>query len=202
MLLYLIRHGETEFNKEKRYQGKIDISLSEEGRDKLFKADFEPEIVYVSGLKRTAETAGVLFPGAELRIKPGLNEMNFGSFDGRTADEMEEDPEYRKWVDNDCETRCPGGENKAEFSERVCEAFKEVVMECFAEDRGEAVIVSHGGTIMAILEVYGNPKRDFYDWLIGNGCGFVLEYESKEDLSYCRVIREVRYATDFVSMKI
>ncbi|MCR4658009.1 MAG: histidine phosphatase family protein [Lachnospiraceae bacterium] len=202
MLLYLIRHGETDFNKEKRYQGRRDISLSKEGIAKLRKADFEPETVYVSGLKRTSETAKVLFPGAKLRAVPGLNEMNFGVFDGRTADEMEEDPEYRKWVDNNCETRCPGGEDKEEFSKRVCKAFEEIVTECVSDGQKEAVIVSHGGTIMAILEVYATPKRDFYDWLSGNGCGFVLEYEPEAGLSSYRLVGEVQYSTDYVSMKI
>ena len=202
MILYFIRHGETEFNRDKRYQGNLNIPLSKEGAEKVQKADFEPEVVYVSGLKRTAETAAILFPNAKQRRVPGLNEMNFGIFEGRNADEMEFDPAYRDWVDHNCETRCPGGEDKAEFSERVCRAFEEVMQECLAEGREEVVIVSHGGTIMTILEAYGNPKRDFYGWLCGNALGFVFEYDPPAALGTMQLIDEVAYAADFVEMKI
>ena len=194
MLLYLIRHGETEFNKSKKYQGAVDIPLSAEGRSKLFKADFEPETVYVSGLRRTAETAKILFPGARLKRVSGFNEMNFGAFEGRSADEMEKDDAYRKWVSDNCESRCPGGEDKAGFCGRVLAAFEEVIRECAEADRREAVIVSHGGTIMAIAEACGRPGRSFYQWSVGNGAGLVFECDPKRTPLSCEFIRETVYA--------
>ena len=91
MYIYLIRHGETGHNRDRRYQGQIDVPLSGEGKAGLMRAGFEPGIVYVSGLVRTLQTAELLFPDAEYRSVPGLNEMDFGVFDGRSAVELEKD---------------------------------------------------------------------------------------------------------------
>ena len=57
----------------------------------------------------------------------GLKEMDFGVFEGRNYREMEYDPQYRAWVETGCEGRCPGGESKAEFCQRVCTAFAALV---------------------------------------------------------------------------
>ena len=65
MLIYLLRHGQTEYNAQKRYQGQRDIPLSAAGIAQLRQADFAPEVVYVTPLQRTAQTARVFFPGAK-----------------------------------------------------------------------------------------------------------------------------------------
>ena len=62
MKIYLLRHGQTEYNEQKRYQGTRDIPLSEKGRACLRQADLEPAEVYVSPLSRAVETAQILFP--------------------------------------------------------------------------------------------------------------------------------------------
>ena len=66
MLIYLLRHGLTSYNAEKRYQGQRDIPLSAEGRAQLRRADFSPSTVYITPLCRTRQTAEVLFPEANL----------------------------------------------------------------------------------------------------------------------------------------
>ena len=55
MLIYLLRHGLTEYNAQKRYQGQRDIPLSPEGAAQLRKADFDPDVVYVTPLQRTSQ---------------------------------------------------------------------------------------------------------------------------------------------------
>ena len=72
MLIYLLRHGQTEYNAQKRYQGQRDIPLSAAGIAQLRQADFAPEVVYVTPLQRTAQTARVFFPGAKLIPVDGL----------------------------------------------------------------------------------------------------------------------------------
>ena len=89
MLIYFLRHGLTEYNAEKRYQGQRDIPLSAAGRAMLRKADIEPQTVYITPLCRTRQTAEVLFPTAKLVVVDGLKEMCFGSFEGRNFIEME-----------------------------------------------------------------------------------------------------------------
>lgn len=171
MLIYLLRHGETAWNAEKRYQGRTDLTLSDQGRELLAQADIFPQRVYVSPLRRTAETAAIFFPRAEQITVPSFREMDFGAFEGRTAGEMADDPDYRSWVEGGCEGRCPGGEDWEEFSRRTCAAFAQL-MEAPPDP---LVIVAHGGTQMAILERFGQPARPRYGWLCKNGGGFRLE---------------------------
>ena len=94
MKVYLLRHGQTEYNVDKRYQGTRDIPLSEMGRAALRRADIEPDTVYVSPLCRAVDTARVLFPAARLVPVHDLREMCFGIFEGRNYVEMERDPDY------------------------------------------------------------------------------------------------------------
>ena len=75
MLIYLLRHGLTEYNAQKRYQGQRDIPLSAEGLSQLRRADIDPKVVYITPLQRTAQTARVLFPEAELVVVKDLHEM-------------------------------------------------------------------------------------------------------------------------------
>lgn len=145
MLIYLLRHGLTAYNAEKRYQGQRDIPLSPAGRAQLRQADLRPETVYITPLCRTRQTAEVLFPGARLVEVKDLQEMCFGSFEGRNFIEMEHDPDYLAWVNANCESPCPDGETKAVFSERVCRAFAALVDRALADGEETLVILAHGG---------------------------------------------------------
>ena len=131
MQAVLIRHGRTPGNDERRYIGRTDESLSARGKAEAEKAvrDFEQKKVYVSPLKRARETAAILFPNAEQIILPGLRETDFGSFEGKTADEMADDADYRAWVDGMCLGTCPGGESRADVTRRAVEAFECAVRE-------------------------------------------------------------------------
>ena len=185
MNIWLIRHGLTLPGEEGRYQGFLDESLSEKGKLQLEQAPQEPSHVYTSPAKRARETASILFPCADQVCIPGLWEMNFGVFEGRTFKEMENDARYREWVDGMCLGRCPGGESRASFSERVCNAFLDVLsQERERQQRDSAendlFIVSHGGTQMAILERWGRPVRDYYSWQSPCGSGWLLELKVNE----------------------
>ncbi len=175
MLIYLIRHGETVWNRAGRYQGWQDIPLSPAGRQELRRAEICPETVYVTPLSRTRETAEILFPGARYIPVTGLREMCFGDFEGRNYMEMEHDRAYRDWVDGGCLGKCPGGESRAEFSARVVRAFTDLVNTALSQNESMLVIVAHGGTVMSALERYGRPEKSYYDWLPDNGSGYVLE---------------------------
>ena len=83
MLIYLLRHGLTQDNQEKRYQGRRDVPLCPQGLAQLRRADFAPKTVMITSLQRTRQTAEVLFPDAELVVADGLKEMDFGVFEGR-----------------------------------------------------------------------------------------------------------------------
>ena len=81
----------------------------------------------------------------------GLKEMCFGSFEGRNYVEMEHDPDYQAWVAANCESSCPDGERKDEFSDRICKTFAALVDKALADGEDMLVILAHGGTQMAAL---------------------------------------------------
>lgn len=175
MKIYLLRHGETTYNVEKRYQGIMDIPLSPKGRAELVQADFSPAVVYVSPLSRARETARILFPQAQQIVVPDLREMCFGIFQGKNFPELADDPAYSAWVNANCETPCPRGESKPEFCDRSCAAFEALVNQAFAEKQPQLVILAHGGTQMAVMERYALPHRDYNTWCGPNAGGYLLE---------------------------
>ncbi|MGG6499241.1 UNVERIFIED_CONTAM: histidine phosphatase family protein, partial [Bacteroidetes bacterium 56_B9] len=76
----------------------------------------------------------------------GLKEMCFGSFEGRNYIEMEHDPDYKAWVAANCESSCPDGERKDDFSDRECRTFAALVDKALADGEEMLVILDHGGT--------------------------------------------------------
>lgn len=178
MKIYLLRHGLTSYNAEKRYQGTRDIPLCEEGRAQLIQADIFPSKVYVAPLVRARSTAELVFPNAEPVIVDDFREMCFGIFEGRNYIEMERDPDYLAWVGNNCEGSCPGGERKADFSERTCNAFVPLVEQALNNGEELLVIMAHGGTQMAIMERYAIPRKEYYHWCGPNAGGYVLETDA------------------------
>lgn len=193
MLIYLLRHGETVWNAERRYQGSHDIPLSSEGLEQLRPAPFTPERVYVTKLRRTRQTAERIFPGAALVEVEGLQEMCFGDFEGRNYMEMEHDTAYRAWVDGNCQGRCPNGESQAEFSDRIFAAFSGLMEEAAARGETRLVIVAHGGTQMALLERCGRPAQSYYAWLTGNGKGYLLDSARWDSERLLTVVEEVDF---------
>ena len=193
MLIYLLRHGLTQYNAEKRYQGQRDIPLSEAGRALLRKADIHPKTVYITPLCRTRQTAEILFPDAQLVPVDGLKEMCFGSFEGRNFIEMEKDPEYQAWVQANCESSCPDGERKEDFSNRICAAFSALVDKALADGEEMLVILAHGGTQMAAMERYALPHKDYYEWCAPNAGGFVLDARDWAEKRVLYLVKTVQY---------
>ena len=193
MRIYLLRHGETRYNAEKRYLGRTDIPLSPKGREELDRADFSPETVYVSPLRRTAETAEILFPEARLIPVPDLREMDFGIFEGRTYLDMADLSAYREWVDGGCLGQIPGGEGKADFCERVCAAFAALADRAAENGENPLVIVAHGGTQMAVMERYALPRRDYFGWLGPYGGGYVLDAALWKRERVLKLVETVQY---------
>ena len=198
MLIYLLRHGLTAYNAEKRYQGQRDIPLCPVGRAQLRQADLRPETVYITPLCRTRQTAEVLFPGARLVEVKDLQEMCFGSFEGRNFIEMEHDPDYQAWVQANCESSCPDGERKEDFSNRICAAFSKLVDEALAEGKDRLVILAHGGTQMAAMERYGVPHQDYYKWCGPNAGGYVLDARDWAAQHVLHLVKTVQYTKESI----
>ena len=176
--IWLIRHGMTEGNRHQRYIGVTDEPLCEEGRKLLRKFTYpKPQAVFVSPLKRCLETAAILFDDPKVRIIDQLAECNFGEFENKNYKELSGDPRYQVWIDSNGILAFPGGESKEECAVRNLEGFQRAVTACIREAITEAALVVHGGTIMNIMEKYALPKKEFYEWHVGNGCGYLVELD-------------------------
>ena len=110
--------------------------------------------------------------------------MNFGIFENKNYLDLQDDPEYRRWVDSMCTSKIPQGESMDEFTLRVMNAFRNLYPELRNhEDGSNIVFVVHGGTIMAILSKL--TGKDFYNFQIDNGEGYILRCTIEEE---CNVI--------------
>ena len=177
--LVFIRHGATKGNLEKRYIGRTDEPLCDIGIEQALNLrdyNFPKEFVFVSPMKRTIQTAELIFPGSKYVIEENFKETDFGIFEGKTAIELSRNEEYKLWVDSMCSSPIPNGESIAEFKERCVNAFEKIVKSL--PDNAEASFVVHGGVIMAILEHFAEKKGNFYDYHIKNGEFIVCKFEN------------------------
>jgi probable phosphoglycerate mutase len=151
--LLLARHGETDWNAQRRWQGHSDPPLNERGREQareLAAALDGVDVIYTSDLARARETAEILGArlGLEVRLDPRLRERSFGAWEGKTWDELEQGfaDALERWRAG--ETHGPeDAEPYADFSRRV-ESFLEDVVHRHPGAR--VLVVGHGGSIRAI----------------------------------------------------
>ena len=114
----------------RRYIGRTDEPLSPQGIRQAAAAGNNTglSLVYVTPLLRTRQTAEIMFPNARQVTVEDLREMDFGDFEGKSAQEMGFDQAYRDWVDGNCMGQCPGGESRDTFANRVQTAFENIVI--------------------------------------------------------------------------
>lgn len=176
-----MRHGATAGNEEHRYVGRrTDEPLSDAGRAQCAWAQLpvmQPVgVVYASPLLRARQTAHLCFPQARVAALAGLEEFDFGAFEGRTAEQMEHDADYRLWVQGNCMGRCPGGESWMDFRTRSNAALASLLQDALANDDREIVVVAHGGTIMAAMSTFakGADSQSPFVWHVDNCGGYVV----------------------------
>jgi len=164
--LILVRHGETEWNKDWRYQGQADLPLNKEGRRqalKLAKRLKEEKIsaILSSDLKRAYQTANIIAKSHHLRVKKrtALREINYGVFEGLLLEEVKK--RYKtileRWWDDPLSTRIPEGETLKEFKRRVSAVYVETTRRVVSTDPAGSdpqktiLIVAHGGSLRIIV---------------------------------------------------
>lgn len=179
MRLWLMRHAATPGNGSRRYVGRrTDEPLGDEGRAQCQRAGTCPDarMVYASPLMRAVETARLCFPHARVELVAGLEEFDFGAFEGHSARELEHDAAYRAWVEGWCVGRCPGGESRAEFVGRSNAALAGVLHAAAARGDDAVAVVAHGGTVMAALSTWADvepPGGDrYFGWHVGTCEGY------------------------------
>jgi broad specificity phosphatase PhoE len=153
--LILVRHGETNWNREGRVQGFSDIDLSDVGVQQarqlaLSLKDAPILSIYSSPLIRAQSTARIIneYHHAPLYSEPGLMEMDQGDFEGLTFQELMacEKGFLQKWMSDPASVQMPNGESFIELQGRAWKVIEGIVAKS-----GSALVVSHNFTIAAIL---------------------------------------------------
>jgi broad specificity phosphatase PhoE len=155
--ILLARHGETDWNLQRRVQGHSDTPLNETGRAQALVLaetldDAELDAIYSSDLARAFDTAQVVADRKGLAVTPlpELRERNFGTWEGLTDDEIfARFPQARSGSWGDAET-------KEELAERVVGALKRIAA---AHPGGRVLVVTHGGPMRALLVESGLDGR-------------------------------------------
>ncbi|MBD7912991.1 histidine phosphatase family protein [Clostridium cibarium] len=178
--IVLIRHSKTEGNLHKRYIGKTDEELSQEGIKLIENKKFpKVQVVYSSPMNRCIETSKLIYKDINPIIYDDLSECDFGDFENKNYEDLKDNIYYQKWIDSNGTIAFPNGEKHEDFKLRCVRAFDEVVDNIIECKFNLAAMVVHGGTIMAILEKYSYPHKDFYHWQTGNCCGYSIEIDEK-----------------------
>ena len=146
--LLLARHGETEWNRQQRWQGHADPPLNDAGRAQAREladalAGERLEAIYASDLRRAYETAEIVGSrlGLPVTSDPALRETDVGSWSGLTHEELD--------------GRHYDGETKEAHAERVLAAVRRIVRD---HPEGRVLVVTHGGSVRRIQEVvHGEP---------------------------------------------
>ena len=114
---------------------------------------------------------------SKIEIVEDFREMDFGEFEYRNYQELAGNPDYQRFIDSGGAAGFPGGEELGAFKERCCSAFGACIRKAWENDWRQVGFVVHGGTIMAVLEAFSYPHKEYYAYQAGNGCGYVMELE-------------------------
>ena len=171
-LIYLVRHGQTAWNKEEIFRGRTDVPLDETGlkQAELAGEDFKgmkDEGIYSSPLSRALQTAEKIAQFHRLKVQPldGLLDMSFGNWEGRSLQEVREmDRErYGQWREEPHLIRLPGGEGLDEVRIRAMAALEEAIKK---HPEGSIILVSHRVVNKALIcGILGIDNSHF--WQIG-----------------------------------
>jgi alpha-ribazole phosphatase len=181
--VYLIRHGKTLCNEKKLYCGKTDIRLSDNGIKELkgLKSDISYPICdkyFTSGAKRANETFEILYPGESFNELRGFFEYDFGDFEMKSYEDLKNNKNYIKWITDEIgNVSCPNGESKINYRNRIKKEFKDFINMLISNGYKSVLVVSHGGTIGTILELFFDNSKNFYSWQPDCGEGYKLNIE-------------------------
>jgi 2,3-bisphosphoglycerate-dependent phosphoglycerate mutase len=151
--IVLVRHGETNWNRERRYQGHADTPLNEDGRSQAAElaellAAEQVTVLYTSPLRRARETAEIIAArlGLQLRTLEALREIDVGGWEGLTIDEVR--GRYPERFERDWHSGWEDGETYHELEQRVVPALVKLGSK---HDGAHLVGVTHAGPIRAAI---------------------------------------------------
>ena len=192
--LLLVRHGETEWNQQSKYQGQVDISLNENGKLQSSKvADFLKDIsidkVYSSSLLRAQETAEIILnhhQGVDIELNDGFKEIIHGVWEGKSKTEIEQEfpEELQQWYETPEKFQMPSGESLQQVWQRTVEVYESILKSALDNQLKTVLIVAHGGTNQILLcHILGLSGKYFWNFRQSNCCLNVIDYPKGLDSS-------------------
>ena len=188
--LYLMRHGQTLFNKRRKIQGACDSPLTSEGinqaklaREYFMKNSIEFDHAYSSTQERASDTLEIITDLEYVRLK-GLKEWNFGTFEGESED-LNPKADEKRGTYGDFFVKY-NGESDLEVQERVNNTLIDIMKK---DDHQSVLAVSHGGACFMFLKKWEDlSKRD--NIRFSNCCILKFEYEN-DKFTFIEVIDPV-----------
>lgn len=187
--LVLVRHGQTDWNVERRYQGQTDIPLNDIGLQQAKKLaprmkEWTFDAVYVSDLSRAWVTAEIITQGMGLDLQPDkrLREMGFGIVEGMVFEEMQTQyPEMvAAWL-ADRNKPPEGGEKQDDFTARVQSLIDDLKQK---HDGQTVLLVAHGGPLRELLRLVMGlpPSGRWYFKMENTSLTELVIYDNKPEL--------------------
>ncbi len=184
--LLLIRHGETDWNRQGRFQGQIDVPLNDNGRAQAGKtAELLKEVTIdfavSSSMLRPKETAEIILkyhPSIHLELQDGLREISHGLWEGKLEVEIEQTcpGELHRWREDPASVQMPQGENLQQVWQRSVKAW-ESILTSVAQPPQTGLVVAHDATNKVLLcHILGLELEHFWNFRQGNGAVTAIDY--------------------------
>ncbi len=180
MILYIIRHGETDWNTRHKFQGRTDVPLNENGRQvaewtKQGLIDVAFDVAYTSPLSRAKETAEILLGDRDVRLieDERIIEMSFGTYEGIEAEKQDEN--LKKFFKEPESYEAPeGGESIREVLDRTRAFLEELFANPNYQD-STILISTHGAALSGLMcAIKGWRVSDFWKGGLYKNCGFSI----------------------------
>jgi alpha-ribazole phosphatase/probable phosphoglycerate mutase len=183
--LYLVRHGQVEGHKEKRYNGHVNVPLTQLGREESARicdnlVDIHLDAVYSSDLDRSRYCAELVAAAHNLTVSTceSLRELHFGKWEGRTWAELQEayPEDWQSRLQNLVDFQVPGGESLQDAADRIRPIIQKIIR---SHSGGDVVLVAHGGiNRIVLLDAIGAPLQQAFSIEQDYGCLNIIDYFS------------------------
>ena len=186
--IYLIRHGMTEYNAQKKYMGYTDEPVIQEKLEdyEVLRTILKKETIdtiYSSDLIRCQQTASYLFSEQSFILDRRLREISFGDWEGKTYEQLKHIPAYCNWLSNWETESIPNGEDGMRFRERVMQFLQENIL--LGDNLGKRfAIVTHGGVIRHIVSALYD-ELGYWDVDVEFGKAIVMEIKASGGIYKC-----------------
>ncbi len=193
--IVLVRHGRTEWNKDRIFRGTADVPLDEQGRkEAACAAEWLKEetfhAAYCSPLSRTVETAEIILKphGIHVQHHAGFLDLNYGDWQGKTLEEVKKVyPDlYRRWEEEPHRVIFPNGEGLDAVRERAESGIREIA----SGQEGQTVLVASHRVVNKVLiaTLLGLDNASF--WEIGQDTAALNEFVFKDNRWICRLVND------------